>query len=111
MTIISRRHTVNFYFTIIGVAFFILGLGTVWLAAFMLEYNHAYLLPVMAGLMPVAAGYIVYRYYKYVPIITIDEINISFNSEQFLLADIQKIELTGKRNLPISGKFLTEAAT
>jgi len=52
-------------------------LGICWLAAFI--QMHYYLMPVIAALMPVAAVYIVRRYYKYIPIITIDDTIISFN--------------------------------
>jgi len=68
-------------------------------------------MPVIAAMMPVAAVYVVRRYYKLVPIITIDDKTISFNEERFPLVDLQKVELTGRRNLPIFGRFMTEAAT
>jgi hypothetical protein len=111
MTITSRRHKYNFYLTIIGVTFFFLALAAVWVTVFIVDKRHAYILLVLAGAAPIASFFVVSRYYKLTPIITIDDKTISFNTATFSLADIQKIDLTGKQNFPLWGKFLMEAAT
>jgi hypothetical protein len=54
--------------------------------------------------------YFIYKYFKNVPVIKIDDRYISFNRASFLLADIVDVHLTGKRNFPFVGNFLMEAA-
>ena len=57
------------------------------------------------------AVYSLYRYIKNAPTITLDKDFINFNSQTFSIADIDKIELTGKRPFKYAINFPMEAAT
>ena len=57
------------------------------------------------------AVYSLYRYIKNAPIISLDKDFINFNNQTFSLADIDKIELTGKRPFKYAITFPMEAAT
>ena len=116
-TIISRRHIFKFYLSIILTTFFFLGIATVFLFFYNNQPDKGNLKP-KAQLMPIFsiacyafAGYSLYRYIKNAPNITLDKDFINFNSQTYSLADISKIELTGKRPFKYAVNFPMEAAT
>jgi hypothetical protein len=65
---------------------------------------------VFGGIMAGLSIYFVCKYFKNVPVIKIDDRQISFNRTGFLLADIAEIQFTGKHNFPLLGTYLMEAA-
>lgn len=117
VNIVSKRHLVKFYISIIGVTLFFIVLATSLLFIYNRESKKEYLepkeqlLPLFSIACYALAGYGVYRYVKNAPTITIDDNFICFNDESFLLADIKYIELTGKQPFKYVGSFSMEAAT
>lgn len=69
------------------------------------------LMPIFSIACYAFAGYSLYRYIKNAPTITVDKDFINFNSQTFSLADINKVELTGKRPFKYGINFPMEAAT
>lgn len=116
-TIISKRHIFKFYLSIIWGTLFFLGIATALLFDYNKELDKGNLKP-KAQLMPIFsmacyafAGYSLYRYIKNAPTITLDNEFISFNNQTFSIADIDKVELTGKRPFRYAIDFPMEAAT
>ncbi len=116
-TLISRRHPFKFYFSIILGTLFFIGMGS----AILFGYNKAVdrgrlkpkeqLMPIFSIACYAFAGYSLYRYIKNAPTITLDKDFISFNSQTFSIADIDAVELTGKRPFKYAINFPMEAAT
>lgn len=69
------------------------------------------LMPIFSIACYAFAGYSLYRYIKNAPTISLDKDFINFNNQTFSLADIDKIELTGKRPFKYAINFPMEAAT
>ncbi len=69
------------------------------------------LMPIISFGCYVLTGYTLYRYFKNVPKITIDQNFISFNKQIFAISDIEKVELAGKKPFKYVGEFPMEAAT
>lgn len=69
------------------------------------------LMPIFSIACYAFAVYSLYRYIKNTPTITLDKDFINFNSQTFSIADIDKIELTGKRPFKYAINFPMEAAT
>lgn len=115
--IISERHKLKFYFSIIFGALFFLGLGTVLLIVFIKSSQKGdleskdYLMPVFSLTIYFVAIYTVYRYYRNAPKIQVDKDFISFGHETFSWTDLKKIELTGKKPFPYLIDFPMEAAS
>jgi hypothetical protein len=107
--IISRRHKTRFYCTIILWPLFFLTISVLMITRIISTKSDV---PgvmfgcIMAGL----SVYLVYKYFKNVPVIKIDGRQISFNRTVFLLVDIAEIQFTGKHNFPLLGAYLMEAA-
>ena len=69
------------------------------------------LMPIFSIACYAFAGYSLYRYIKNAPTITLDNDFINFNNKIFSIADIDNIELTGKRPFKYAINFPMEAAT
>jgi hypothetical protein len=69
------------------------------------------LIPIFSIAFYLFAVYSLYRYIKNAPKITLDKEFITFNTQTFLLSDINKVELTGKRPFKYAIEFPMEAAT
>lgn len=69
------------------------------------------LMPIFSVALFAFSGYSLYRYIKNAPTITLDKDFINFNSQSFSIADIDKVELTGKRPFKYAINFPMEAAT
>lgn len=116
-TLVSERHKLKFYLTIILGSLFFLAMGTAMLTIFLKNSNKGelkpkeYLMPFFSIGVYFMAFYTVYRYYKNAPKIQVDNTIISFNNQSFVLTDLERIELTGKRNFPYLVDFPMEAAT
>ena len=116
--LIARR-SVRFYCLVV-VGFLIFSfLATMLLYLFFLRFDALLIMrkDVFILIMGIAvyllAFYTVYKFYKNVPVIKIDNNSISFYRKTFLLSDIDHIDFTGKRNftyLFFFGDFM-EAAT
>jgi hypothetical protein len=98
----SKRHPIKFYLTT-GLTFlFINALGALMIFVFVDAFrkghpqngDYAILLVGLAFIM--LAFYTVWRYFKNTPLISIDASTITFGYENYQLADIDKIKLTGK---------------
>lgn len=118
MTYITlRRSLTGFYLPIIGGIAFYLGLGIALIIIFLkhtgqgITRPNEIFLPVFSPALVLMAIYTVYRYWKNTPIVTVTNDHIWFNSEGFLLSDIQKIEFTGKRGFSYIVQFPMEALT
>lgn len=116
-TITTARHKTKFYLTVILGTLFFLGLATILLFIYFDQRElgnskpKTALMPFFSIAVYFMAFYTVYRYYRNAPNIRVDNQLISFNNETFSLADVQHIELTGKRNFPYLFSFPMEAAT
>jgi ABC-type multidrug transport system fused ATPase/permease subunit len=114
-TIISQRHKLKFYFSILFGAIFLLGMGTALLIVFIKSSSRGdlkskdYLMPVFSLTAYSIAIYTVYRYYRNAPKIQVDSELISFNHETFSWTDLTKIELTGKKPFQYLIDFPMEA--
>ena len=115
--LVSERHKLKFYLTVILASLAFLAMGAGLLIVFIKHSNNGVLTP-KDLLMPffsagvfILAFYTIYKYYKNAPKIRIDSASISFNNQTFALSDLQEIELTGKRNFPYLFSFPIEAAT
>lgn len=118
-TIVSKRHPIKFYFSIILVTIFVIGIGLSILFFYQDFVNKGQLkpteklMPVFSMAFFVIAVYSVYQYFKNAPIITLDKDFITFNNQRFLLTDIKDVILTGKQpfkygiNFPMEGAKLT----
>lgn len=113
--ITSRRHPVNFYLTLVLCTLFFLGM-----AIFMIDLAvtksrqgkpETPLIAIFAVGLFFIAIYSIWRYIKNTPRIVIEEGCISFNADSYSLADITKIEFTGKRDFPYLFRYEMEAAT
>lgn len=116
-TLVSKRHFLNFYVAnSLGTLIF-WGLATVLLVMYIRHTEIAQmsskytLLPVFSFGLYVFGGYSFCRYFKNVPNITLNKDCITFNKEIFLLTDIGKIELTGKRPFSYVLYFPMEATS
>jgi hypothetical protein len=69
------------------------------------------LMPIFSIACFAFAGYSLYRYVKNTPRITLDEGFIYINNQTFLIDDIDKIELTGKKPFKYAVNFPMEATT
>lgn len=115
--LISKRHRLKFYLTIILGTLVYLGLG---IALLIISFRHenGSAMKLKEQLMPLfgigcllLAFYTVYKYYKNAPRIRMDDLSISFNDQTFSFSDLECIELTGKRNFPYLTTFPMEATT
>jgi len=116
-TIVSKRHFLKFYFSIIFGTLFFVALAT----GLLFIYNKTAdrrqikakdkLMPIFGIACYAFAGYSLYRYIKNSPKITLDTDFITFNNQTYSLADIKKVTLTGKRPFKYAINFPMEAAT
>lgn len=109
LPIISGRHKTRFYASIILLPLFFLAISVLMMSGVATKRsgNSG---AVFGAIVVCISVYFIYKYFKNVPVIKIDDRNISFNKTSFLLADIADIQLTGKHNFPFVGTFLMEAA-
>lgn len=117
-TIVTQRHFLKFYLGIGLGFFFFMAMGVVSGYAFFDMSNKGqlvsknYVLVFMSPICLFMAFYTVIRYFKNSPIITVDKLEIKFNEETFRWADIDNIELTGKKSFkyiisfPMEGTLL-----
>jgi hypothetical protein len=116
-SITSRRHPVNFYLTIVLGALFFLGMGIFLITLFFNKNDQGVLKPKDYLMLAFGVGvlalaiYTIWRYYENAPGIVIEDNSISFNTETFSIADITKVEYTGKREFPYLFYYQMEAAT
>jgi len=116
-TIVSKRHYLKFYLSIILGTLFFLAMATGLLIFYNKSANKGELkakdklMPIFSIACYAFAGYSLYRYIKNAPTITLDKDFINFNNKTFLLTDIEKVELTGKRPFKYAISFPMEAAT
>jgi hypothetical protein len=115
--IVSKRHIVKFYFSIIIATIFFVAMATFLLFIYSeaadkggLKFKDK-IAPIFSVGCYVFAVYSVYCYIKNAPKITLDNNFISFNSETFTITEIKKVELTGKRPFRYAIDFPMEAAT
>ena len=117
MTLVSERHKLKFYLTVIlgSLVFLAMGLG---MLIVYLKHSSSGHLKSKDQLMPffsvgvfILAVYTVYKYYKNAPKIRLDNSTISFNDKTFAFSDLDHIDLTGKRSFPYLFGFPMEAAT
>src|SRR5688500_18287624 len=106
--IVSRRHKVRFYATIVLAILFYGALGTGMITFYKRVKNPV--TPALSVFVYAFAGYTVYRYYKNAPVIKLDGNQISFNAKTFSLSDLQNLQLTGKQHFPYITSFPKEAA-
>ena len=116
-TIISQRHILKFYFSIILGTLFFIALAT----SLLFIYNKLAdkgqvkakdkLMPAFSIACYAFAGYSLYRYIKNAPKITLDKEFITFNNMTYSISDIKKVTLTGKRPFNYAINFPMEAAT
>jgi hypothetical protein len=117
ITIVSKRHLLKFYFSIIFATLFFIALAT----GLLFIYNKSAdsgqlkakekLLPIIGVAIYVFAGYSLYRYIKNAPKITLDNDFITFNNQTYSISDIKKVTFTGKRPFNYVVDFPKEAAT
>lgn len=116
-TLVSQRHFIKFYLSIILLTLLLSGIATVSLFAYNKQLDIGDLKPIdkLIPIFSIAcyafAVFCLYSYIKNVPTIILDKDFISFNNQTFALADINKIELTGKRPLKYAVSSPMEAAT
>lgn len=116
--IVTQRHLLKFYIGI-GLGFLIfmaMGLFSGYVFFDMSNKGQLvsknYILVFMCPICLFMAFYTVIRYYKNSPIITVNKSEIKFNDETFRWADIDNIELTGKKSFkylisfPMEGTLL-----
>ncbi|MFT3704514.1 MAG: hypothetical protein QM802_19255 [Agriterribacter sp.] len=114
--IISKRHKLKFYLSLILLFLFLTALGTVLIVVFNIAAKKGAaskvdFMPVIAAGVYFFAFYTVYKYFKNAPVIHLDKDAISFNHQTFFFADLDRIELTGKQNFSYLIGFPMEAAT
>lgn len=109
LPIISRRHKIRFYCTIIFLPLFFLIISALMISGKATKRSGNSGI-VFAVIVIGISIYFIYKYFKNVPVIKIDERRISFNRTSFLLTDIVDIQFTGKHNFPLIGTYLMEAA-
>ncbi len=117
ISIVSKRHILKFYLSISLVILLFITVAT----AFLFTYNKKIdkgqlnakekLLPIFSIACFAFAGYSLYAYINNVPTISLSKDFINFNKQRFSIADIEKIELTGKKPFRYAINFPTEAAT
>ena len=107
--IISRRHKTRFYASITLVPLFFLTISVLMISG-VASKRSGHSGAVFGVIVICMSIYFIYKYFKNVPVIKIDDRYISFNKTSFLLDDIVEIQLTGKHNFPFLGAFLVEAA-
>jgi hypothetical protein len=116
-TLVSERHKLNFYLTIILGSLFFLAMGTGMLIVYFKHSSNGQLkakdqlMPFFSISVFFLAIYTVYKYYRNAPIIRIDNSTISFNNQSFTFSDLEHIDLTGIRSFPYLFGFPMEAAT
>jgi hypothetical protein len=115
-TIISRRHPLKFYLSLLVATIFFVGMGVAVISIIAKNSPNGMWKPrtypglaFAMALFPLAF-YTVFRYFKNAPVIRIDSNSIAFNSKSFLLSDIREIELTGKQDFPYLISYPMEAA-
>ena len=116
-TIVSRRHFIKFYASIVFATAFFIAMGSVLLFVYsdsigkqkIEPKDHLMLFFSIACYL--FAVYGVYRYVKNAPTITIGRDFINFNGQVFSISDINKLELSGKRPFKYAVDFPMEAAT
>ncbi|MEX6690088.1 hypothetical protein QTN47_21445 [Danxiaibacter flavus] len=115
-TIVSKRHFYKFYLSLVLGTFFFITIATVLLFTTNKSEKKEQLkakdklIPLVSIACYGFAGYSLYRYIKNVPTISLDKDFISFNEKTFSIADIDKLELTGKRPFKYAINFPMEAA-
>lgn len=118
MTIlVSKRHRFRFYLTIILSGMALMVMGTIVLLQFpglpgaetVTPKDYCFL--IFAFIIYYLAFYSVYKYYKNVSVIKIDESTISFYGKKYRLNEIEHLALSGKVKFPFFIPYLMEAAT
>jgi len=115
--IVSKRHPLKFYLTIVLTTMLYIAIAT----AILFDYKNSFdtgrlkakekLLPILAIASYAFAGYTLYRFIKNAPKITLDKEFITFNSQTYSTAHIDKIDLTGKQPFKYAINLPMEAAT
>jgi hypothetical protein len=99
MTVTGQRSFRHFYLAIFLLNFYLLGLAfIVWcLRNEALSEIGYFIMILMAAILVFAAIYTAFRYYRNVPLISVDEESISLGNSIFYWKDLENIEMTGKR--------------
>jgi hypothetical protein len=115
-TITTKRHKLKFYLSIVFSFLFFCGFGTFMIWIFISGLNRGefveakyYFMPVFGLLFYIMAFYTIVKYFRNVPIISIDKDLIKFGSaEIYNLTDIQNVVLTGKKPFKFIFKYPME---
>jgi len=116
-TLVSERHKLKFYLTIVLGSLFFLAMGIGMLIVYFKHSSSGQLkskdqlLPFFSMGVLFLAIYTVYKYYRNAPKIQVDNLTISFNDQTFAISDLDHVDLTGKRSFPYLFGFQMEAAT
>lgn len=103
-SLISHRHLRKFYLSLFGVFVFFILMSFFILGLFIHLYNSNYFETRNYGLIPLFLAfvigfiYVLYRYIIFAPLIEVNKDFIKLNSSIYYWKDLEKIELTGKRN-------------
>lgn len=105
-TITSKRHITNFYFSII---FGFILLNMIGLLQIILCIRDRFFIYLLTGALCIAlAFYVVYKYYKNVPSITISQKHIKVGTRNYNINDIANVTFTGKYPFPFIKIFMME---
>lgn len=102
-TIRTRKHLFKFYGTLLCLLVLCLGLGTLYLIAFISIFNRGHVHPVSYLLMAASIGtyalgaYALPTYIRAAPTIAVDLMKITINKESVFWDDIENIVFTGKK--------------
>src|SRR5438093_11904584 len=102
--IVTRRHRLKFYLSVIFITVLYVAMGTILLIRYF-EASKKGALPPKMSFMPIVsivlyfmAGYTVFKYFRNAPIIRVDKEKISFNDKVFYWTELDSIALTGKQS-------------
>lgn len=115
--IVSKRHKGYFYLSLILGSLFILAIATLALATYTEGYKNGTLKPKQTFLPLVSIGayiftiYLVYCYFRNVPIFSVDNEEISIGKNTYHWKDATNIQLSGKQPFRCFGNFNYESTT
>ena len=115
--VISKRHLGYFYLTISLGSIFLLGLAMVTLVTYIDAYRDGSLEPKQYLALPLSLGiciftiYLVYCYFRNVPIVSIDKDKIRIGKSTYNWTDATDIQLSGKQKFKCYGNFKFESTT
>lgn len=115
--IISKKHNLKFYLSLVISCVLLLSLATLFVREFLFHNDNVYTYPRhyfilgIGVLIYLFVVYTVYAYFRNAPRIKVNSNSISFNKDEFLWIDIVHIELLGKIKFPFLGNFYMEAAS